>query len=76
MDEIIVAVLIVLLAGFALHDIIRFVQSLEPGSPWKFLLGIVLPCALLGYIAIGLGFLDGALNAAPFMRDAVAMVRP
>jgi hypothetical protein len=75
MDEIIVAVLVALLAGFALHDIIKFVQSLERGSVWKFLLGFGLPCALLAYLAIGLGLLDGTLNAAPFITDA-ASVKP
>ena len=75
MDEIIVAVLIALLAGFALFDIIKFVQSLERGSVWKFLLGFGLPCAMLAYIAIGLGRLEGALNAARLIRD-VAFVKP
>ncbi|WP_457089431.1 hypothetical protein [Microvirga sp. P5_D2] len=76
MDEIIVAALIALLAGFALFDVIRFVQSFERVAIWKFLLGIGLPCAVVAYLVIGFDLLDGTLNAAPFMRDAAAMVRP
>jgi predicted PurR-regulated permease PerM len=70
MDEIIVAVLIALLAGFALHDIVRFLQTFERGTIWKALLGVGLPCALLAYIVVQLGLLESTSIAAPFMRDA------
>jgi hypothetical protein len=70
MDEIIVAVLIILLAGFALHDIVRFVQSFDLGPFWKGLLGIGLPFALLAYFVVWLGLPEIGPNAAPFNRSA------
>jgi hypothetical protein len=70
MDEIIVAVLIALLAGFALFDVIRFVQSFEPRAVWKFLLGVGLPCAFVAYLVISLGFLEISSNATPLSRSA------
>lgn len=72
MDELIGAVLIALLAGFALFDIIRFVQSLERGTVWKFLLGVGVPCALVGYLLVQVGLLEIGLNAAPFSRGTAS----
>jgi hypothetical protein len=72
MDEIILAVLIALFAGFALVDIIRFVQSLERGTVWTFLFGIGLPCILVAYLLVQAGFLGIGSNAAPFKRSAAS----
>lgn len=70
MDKIILAILIVLLSGLALHDIVRFIRSLEGGALWKVALGICLPCVLAACLMIGLGVWDSAPVAAPFSRAA------
>ena len=70
MDEIIVAILVALLAGFALFDMIRFVQSFELGTAWKFLLGVGLPFALVAYLLVSLGLLESGSNATSFHRSA------